>query len=205
MLLVAELATSGFSVEGPVDFDSIAVHAAVPGATLTPQSFQIGDPPGAEALAGEQTNFDFRLIEPASVRGRVMHREAIPDLTAELYPIEICEGVAAVDIQVIHHQVNGFRLASLPGSAGEGGRTSACSVIGSRPGTPLVHWHRRVVRTSPRHLPSFDVAFIEFGYRPHFAESARGIAPRAAHRTVRKPLDLHGSYDREKAAAFRLA
>ncbi len=37
------------------------------------------------------------------------------------------------------------------------------------------------------------------------AESARGIAPRAAHRTVRKPLDLHGSCDREKAAAFRLA
>jgi hypothetical protein len=35
------------------------------------------------------------------------------------------------------------------------------------------------------------------------AESARGISPRAAHRTVRKPLDLYGSCHRMKAAAFR--
>jgi len=35
------------------------------------------------------------------------------------------------------------------------------------------------------------------------AESARGISPRAAHRTVRKPLDLYGSCHRAKAAAFR--
>ena len=84
VFLVAELATSGFPVEDPVDFDSITVHAAVPGATLTPQSFQIRDPSGAEALTSEQTDFDFRLIEPASVLGRVMHREAVPDLTAEL-------------------------------------------------------------------------------------------------------------------------
>jgi hypothetical protein len=33
-------------------------------------------------------------------------------------------------------------------------------------------------------------------------ESARGISPRAAHRTVRKPLDLYGSCHRAKAAAF---
>jgi hypothetical protein len=36
-----------------------------------------------------------------------------------------------------------------------------------------------------------------------FAESARGISPRAAHRSVRKPLDLYGSCHRAKAAAFR--
>ena len=35
------------------------------------------------------------------------------------------------------------------------------------------------------------------------AESAQGIAPRAAHRTGRKPLDLSGSCHRLKAAAFR--
>src|ERR1035441_6863353 len=34
------------------------------------------------------------------------------------------------------------------------------------------------------------------------AESARGISPRAAHRTGRKPLDLSGSCHRMKAAAF---
>jgi hypothetical protein len=34
------------------------------------------------------------------------------------------------------------------------------------------------------------------------AESARGISPRAAHRTGHKPLDLSGSCHRMKAAAF---
>src|SRR5262245_3694664 len=36
---------------------------------------------------------------------------------------------------------------------------------------------------------------------PH-AESARGISPRAAHRSVRKPLDLYGSCHRANAAAI---
>ena len=34
------------------------------------------------------------------------------------------------------------------------------------------------------------------------AESARGLAPRAAHRSGRKPLDLSGSCHPLKAAAF---
>src|SRR5215813_5299118 len=34
------------------------------------------------------------------------------------------------------------------------------------------------------------------------AESARGISPRAAHRTGREPLDSSGSCHRTKAAAF---
>jgi len=35
-----------------------------------------------------------------------------------------------------------------------------------------------------------------------FAESARGISPRAAHRSRREPLDSSGSCHRAKAAAF---
>src|ERR1700730_3737198 len=35
------------------------------------------------------------------------------------------------------------------------------------------------------------------------AESARGISPRAAHRTVREPLDSYGSCHSLKAVAFR--
>jgi hypothetical protein len=37
----------------------------------------------------------------------------------------------------------------------------------------------------------------------HNAESARGIAPRAAHRSGLEPLDSSGSCHRMKAAAFR--
>jgi hypothetical protein len=79
VFLVTELATRGFPAEDPVDSDSITVHVAVPGATLTPQSLQIRDPSGAKALTREQTDFDFRLIEPASVLGRV---DSEPILTA---------------------------------------------------------------------------------------------------------------------------
>ena len=53
-----------------------------------------------------------------------MHREAVPDLTAELYTIEIGEGLAAVSIQVIHYQVNGFRRRVLTGQL-EGSSTEA--------------------------------------------------------------------------------
>ena len=45
------------------------------------------------------------------------------------------------------------------------------------------------------------------GLNAHIAERpsrplARGISPRAAHRTGREPLDLSGSCHRTKAAAF---
>jgi hypothetical protein len=45
------------------------------------------------------------------------------------------------------------------------------------------------------------LAFVDMG-SPSMAESARGLAPRAAHRSGRKPLDLSGSCHPLKAAAF---
>jgi hypothetical protein len=46
----------------------------------------------------------------------------------------------------------------------------------------------------------FGVAPLDYG---PVAESPRGISPRGAHRSGRKPLDLSGSCHRMKAAAFR--
>jgi hypothetical protein len=43
------------------------------------QRLQIRDASFAEILTGEQTDFDFRLIEPSFMRGRVLDREAVPD------------------------------------------------------------------------------------------------------------------------------
>ena len=40
-------------------------------------------------------------------------------------------------------------------------------------------------------------------HQADLAESARGISPQAAHRTVRKSLDLHGSCHSLRAAALR--
>jgi hypothetical protein len=46
-------------------------------------------------------------------------------------------------------------------------------------------------------------SMVKFKVENADAESARGISPRAAHRTGRKPLDLFGSCHPMKAAAFR--
>ena len=56
-----------FAVELPIDLGAGAVHPAIPGPNFLAQGLQIGDPPGTEALLGEDADFDFRLVEPASV------------------------------------------------------------------------------------------------------------------------------------------
>jgi hypothetical protein len=59
-----------FAVKPPVDCDPATIHPAVPGAGFLLQRLQIGDAFFAEAWTGEQTDFDFRLMEPPSMRGR---------------------------------------------------------------------------------------------------------------------------------------
>jgi len=79
-----ELAASSPAVEFPIDFDAVPIHAAVPGAALLAQCLEIGDSSLAQALPRKEADFDLRLIEPASVGGREMNPEAIPDLFADL-------------------------------------------------------------------------------------------------------------------------
>jgi hypothetical protein len=54
---------------------------------------------------------------------------------------------------------------------------------------------------NPYSLRSTEHFLWEQGWRS--AESARGISPRAAHRTVREPLDSYGSCHPPKTAVFR--
>jgi hypothetical protein len=63
---------------------------------------------------------------------------------------------------------------------------------------------KSLFKPSKQHLRFFPASAVHqsFGSAP-IAESARGISPRAAHRTGRKPLDLSGSCHPMKAAAFR--
>ena len=115
VLLVAELATGCFAVELPVDSGAVAIHLLVPGSGFPAQSLQLGDSSTSQALPREDTNFDFRLIEPTSVGRRVVNGEAVPDFGADLRAIEVSQGLAAVDIQVIHHQVDGLSFRVLHG------------------------------------------------------------------------------------------
>jgi hypothetical protein len=60
-----------------------------------------------QALPREQPDFDLRLIEPAPMRRRVVNCKSVPDLRAKLHAEQIGERLAAVDIEIVQHQVDG--------------------------------------------------------------------------------------------------
>ena len=72
-----------------MDLDSVPVHPPTPGAALFPQYLEIWDPSGSQALSREEANFDFRLIQPTAVRGRVVNGEAVPNLAAKCLAVEV--------------------------------------------------------------------------------------------------------------------
>jgi hypothetical protein len=61
-------------------------------------------------IAARRSDFDLRLIKPASVSGRVMDGEAIPDFCGHFRAEDIRQRLTAVDIEVVHYQVDGFRF-----------------------------------------------------------------------------------------------
>ena len=71
----------------------------MPGPNLLAQGLQIGNSSGAEALPGEDADFDLRLIEPTSVSGCVVNRESAPDFAADLLAEQVGERLAAMDIR----------------------------------------------------------------------------------------------------------
>ena len=106
VFLVAEFAARRFAVKLPVDSDPVTIHPAVPRTSFTLQRAQIGYASFAEALTSEQTDFDFRLIEPASMRGRVVDREALPDPVAGGLAVVVGQRFTVVDVEVIDDQMN---------------------------------------------------------------------------------------------------
>src|SRR5215472_6963781 len=81
---IAELAACGFAVELPVDLDTVTIHPPIPGLRLPAKALKAGNASLAQALPREDSNFDLCLIQPASMAGRVMHREATPNFGGHL-------------------------------------------------------------------------------------------------------------------------
>ncbi len=81
------------------------IHLPIPGPRFSLERGQIGNPPFAQTLPGEQTDFDLRLVKPTAVLGCVVHRETIPKGTALLLSIVVGKGLSAVSVQVIHYHV----------------------------------------------------------------------------------------------------
>jgi hypothetical protein len=105
---VAKLPASGPAIEPPGDFDAITIHPPIPGSRFPAQGLQIGDSSVTQTLPGEDPDFDLRLIEPTSVSRRVMDRESLPDFRSHFGAVDIGQRLPAMDVEVVHYQVNGL-------------------------------------------------------------------------------------------------
>jgi len=107
---VGKLLASLFASKAPLDRDSVAIHAAAPGPSLFPQRSSIPNPALAQALPGEQTDDDLRLVQPAVMLGGVVHGESIPQPVAGLSTKTLDYGLARVRTQIVQHQMDGIGL-----------------------------------------------------------------------------------------------
>ena len=62
----------------PVDASLVVISATPPCGDFTTQRAEEAYLPASEALACDQASFDLSDVEPASMLGRVVHREATP-------------------------------------------------------------------------------------------------------------------------------
>ena len=74
--------------EPPVDLRPALVGPTIPSLGLPLQLSQIRNPAFTQTLTRVQAEFDFRLIEPASVFWGVVHGEPVPNVSA-LLPAEV--------------------------------------------------------------------------------------------------------------------
>jgi hypothetical protein len=84
VLFITELSASSFAVKLPIDLHAITVHSPIPGARFFTQSLETGDSSAAQALPGEDPDFDIRLIEPTS-----RFRSSVPCLPVPLSTLHV--------------------------------------------------------------------------------------------------------------------
>src|SRR5579863_4835161 len=70
---------------------------------------QAGNSPTTPTLPGEQTDLDFRLIQPTAMFGRVVDRQAFPESVAPFLSEIVGEGLPAMNVEIVHHDVNRSR------------------------------------------------------------------------------------------------
>lgn len=96
--------------EPPLDGDVVTIHSAAPGAGLSAEFGYGVDSALAQALSAEQADLHFGWIQPASVFGGVMEREAVPDPVSNCFPKAINDSFAGVSGEIIQHQMDGIGL-----------------------------------------------------------------------------------------------
>ena len=91
----------------PVDLDLVAIDLSVPGVCFPLKQEQTGDFTFSETLPGEETDFDFGLVQPTAVFGCLVNRETVPEIGALFLTEVVCKGLPAVDVEIVHDQMDG--------------------------------------------------------------------------------------------------
>lgn len=95
------------SGELPLNFNFVAVGAAIPGIGLASQFGDIPNPSLFKALATEDANFNFILVGRTSMLGRLVNGKAIPQPSTHHFAEAIHQRLAGVGAQVVHNQMDG--------------------------------------------------------------------------------------------------
>ena len=90
-----------------MDLDFIAVGAAIPGLGLASQCGDIPNPSLSKALATEDANLNFSLVEPTSMFRRVVNGKTIPQPSSRRFAEAIHQRLAGMGAQVVHDQMDG--------------------------------------------------------------------------------------------------
>jgi len=96
--------------QGPVDGPALGVAAPLPGMNLETQGALVLEVL-AQALAGQGADLNFRHVQPACMRGRVVELDAAQQLAGAADAKDLLEAGAEVGVQVVDHQVHAARLA----------------------------------------------------------------------------------------------
>ena len=86
---------SGAACQFPVDFDAVAIHAAIPCTSFLRSLLRPGILRLPMHCLRENVDFDFRLVEPASMSGLVVNGEPIPDVAADFLVEQVRERLYA--------------------------------------------------------------------------------------------------------------
>ena len=92
--------------EAPIGFGVVRIAVVLPGGDFVDEGLFVGDAT-VEALGGQDAEFGFRQIEPASVLWRVMPFEALDQPPGFGGRKGLVEGSLAMDVEIVLDQDDG--------------------------------------------------------------------------------------------------
>src|SRR5260370_8439446 len=89
--------------KGPLNRNSMAIHATAPSPSFSLQRASVSDAASAQALPGKQADRDFGLVQPTAVLGGVLYAKPIPQPASLFLPTPFHHRLARMRTQIVQH------------------------------------------------------------------------------------------------------